>query len=353
MLPPRAALTVIDRSKLPLLKVKVQAEASSKDQPITALRLLMDGRVVSGDETSSQFKVGTDKAEVEWAFELPDGEHQLAVLARGPDSSSHSQPVYVKSGNQAKLPVLHVLAVGINNYKDNTLDLRFAAPDAKALAAAFATHCKGQPFREVRAHKLLDQQATRQEILNQLEEIRKKTQQQDLVVVFFACHGVKAGKEYYLLTHEARFNALGDSALSGHDLRKHLGEFKCQVLLMLDACHAADFGAGQKLAKLGMKPAADDAARDLTDNEIGVAVMCAAMGYEKAEGKAGHGLFTQALLEALEKKPGVPVPFNRHDQRVYVHHLQSYVFDEVSARSGNRQHPFLSLPWVIESFVVR
>ena len=82
-------------------------------------------------------------------------------------------------------------------------------------------------------------------------------------------------------------------------------------------------------------------------------VMCAAMGHEKAEGVSGHGLFTQALLEALEKKPGVPVPFNRRNQRVYIHHLHSFVFDEVSTRSEERQHPFLSLPWVVESFVVR
>ena len=75
------------------------------------------------------------------------------------------------------------------------------------------------------------------------------------------------------------------------------------------------------------------------------------MSHEKAEGVGGNGLFTRAVLEALEKKPGVP--FNRHDQRLYIHHLQSYVFDEVSVRSDQRQHPFLSLPWIVESFVVR
>jgi hypothetical protein len=100
-----------------------------------------------------------------------------------------------------------------------------------------------------------------------------------------------------------------------------------------------------------MKPATDDVARDLTDDEIGIAVMCAAMAHEKAEGQGGHGLFTQAVLDALAKKPGVP--FHPRNQRVYVHHLHTYVFDQVSDRSDDRQHPFLSLPWVVESFVVR
>jgi hypothetical protein len=37
---------------------------------------------------------------------------------------------------------------------------------------------------------------------------------------------------------------------------------------------------------------------------------------------------------------------------LYVHHLQSYVFDEVKEESNDRQHPFLNLPWVVESFPV-
>ena len=61
----------------------------------------------------------------------------------------------------------------------------------------------------------------------------------------------------------------------------------------------------------------------------------------------------QRVLDVLEKKPGVPIPINRHNQRVYVHHLHAFVFDEVSNRSGQRQHPFLSLPSIVESFPVR
>lgn len=353
LLPPRVVLTVVDRGKLPTVKLKVQAEASAKEQPITALRLLLDGRPVPGKETLVEFAQGQAKAEVEWTFELPAGEHQLAVLARCPDSSAVSPPLRLKAVETAKLPTLHVLTVGVNAYKDSTLDLKYAAPDAEALAAAFAKHCKGQPFRDVRTRTLTNQQATRFGIVEAIGAMRKATQQQDLVVVFFACHGVKQKRDYFLLTHEADVAQLDKSSLSGDELRKSLSEFPCQVLLMLDACHSAGFGEGKKLAKVGLKPATDDVARDLTEDDCGIAVMCAAMSHEKAEGQGGHGLFTQALLEALEKKPGVPVPFNRHNQRVYVHHLQAYVFDEVSKRSEERQHPFLSLPWVVESFVIR
>jgi uncharacterized caspase-like protein len=181
--------------------------------------------------------------------------------------------------------------------------------------------------------------------------VRKAAKDNDPFIVFFAGHGVKEKDQFYFLTHEAQMGDLAKTTLSGTDLRKALGEFPCQMLLMLDACHSAGFGERRKLTQSGLRPATDDATRALTDDDIGVAVMCAAMGHEKAQEKDGHGLFTKAVLEVLELAPGV----HKHpvNQRVYVHHLQSYVFDHVSARSGDRQHPFLSLPWVVESFPLR
>ena len=79
--------------------------------------------------------------------------------------------------------------------------------------------------------------------------------------------------------------------------------------------------------------------------------MCAAMGYEKAEERGTNGLFTQAVVEALSASR--EVPYNHANHRQYLHHLQSYVFDRVAEASKEKQHPFLYMPWVVESFPVR
>ena len=79
--------------------------------------------------------------------------------------------------------------------------------------------------------------------------------------------------------------------------------------------------------------------------------MCAAMGYEKAVQRQNNGLFTQAVVEALTATKDVP--FNHSNHRQYIHHLQSYVFDRVASASQEEQHPFLHLPWVVESFPLR
>ncbi len=57
------------------------------------------------------------------------------------------------------------------------------------------------------------------------------------------------------------------------------------------------------------------------------------------------------MLAALGGTEGVP--YNRHNHLLYVHHLHSFVFDEVVKLSSEQQHPFLSLPWVVEPFAIR
>jgi hypothetical protein len=96
------------------------------------------------------------------------------------------------------------------------------------------------------------------------------------------------------------------------------------------------------------KPAGDDTARSLSESEIGVAVMCAAMGYERSEEREGNGLFTRAFMKALSEKD---VPHHKNGKQ-YIHHLQTYVFNRVTEES-EKQHPFLHLPWTMESFALR
>ncbi len=343
LLPPRATLTVADRSALPTMKVKARAEAAAKGQPVTALRLLLDGRPLPGGAGLAEFAGGKPTAEVEWTVTLPDGPHQLAVLARSPDASSVSPVVEVQGSAATKSAALHVLAVGVDQYQDPTLRLQFAAADAKSIAKALRDSAGG-PYRAGAVRTLTDAEASKPAVLQALAQLRAQAQPNDLVIVFFAGHGVKDKAGFYLLTVEANTQALPKTTLSGGELRKTLGEFPCQVLLMLDACHSGG------VAK-SFRPVVDDLTRALTDDECGVAVLSAAMASEQAQEKDGHGLFTKAILEALGPAEGVP--FNRHNRLLYVHHLHSYVFDEVAQASGERQHPFLSLPWVVEPFPIR
>jgi hypothetical protein len=342
LLPPRASLEVVAKAELPKVKLKATATAAVPNQPVIALRLMVDGRPLAG-AAPSLFENGKAQAEADWTVTLPPGKHQLTVLVRSPDASSISPTVAIDCTPPTQRPVLHVLAVGIDDYEDKSLKLDFAAKDAQDLANAFGENGKGRLYGAVRDTRLVNDKARKESILSALSALRQRVKANDLVVFYFAGHGVKEKDQFYLLPVEAKTNDLARTALAGAELRQALGEFPCQVLLLLDACHAS---AGLK----SFRPAVDDLTRTLTEDDCGVAVLCAAMAHEKALEKGGNGLFARAVLRALSQAEDVP--FNRHDRRLYVHHLYSYVFDQVQALSDDRQHPFLSLPWVVESFPV-
>jgi uncharacterized caspase-like protein len=351
LLPPSVEIVSIDKAKLPAVTLKVKARGSGPSQPVTSLRLMVNGRPLQ--EEKYQVSLG-DKGKAEheqtWTFELPEGKTELSVLVRSPDSLAVSEAKEV-TFKQPPAGRLFALCVGVNQYKQARLNLKAACNDAGGIARALKEHCGKAPlFASATAEVLLDKKATKKGVLDALAALRargidgKAVKPTDLVVLFFAGHGVKQGRDFYLLTHDADLKDLGGSCLSGGELRKALSALPCQVLLLLDACHSGAVGG----ALNAYRPATDEATRALTDEEVGVVVLAAAMDHEHALEKGNHGFFARALIDGFARAQGVPCNFR--DKHVYVHHLFSYAFDRVKDESEDKQHPSLNLPSTVESF---
>src|SRR5262249_36297643 len=159
------------------------------------------------------------------------------------DGGANSDPLVVVGPKIAgQQPTLYRICVGVSDYDQADLKLNAAAKDAKAVFDAFEQYCTG-PYNRFGAAKgglLVDKQATRKSLLETREAVRKEAVPGDLVVMFFAGHGVRQDDEYYLLTSEADpSKSLASSAISGAELRKPLSEMQCPVLLIMDACHTA------------------------------------------------------------------------------------------------------------------
>ena len=112
-------------------------------------------------------------------------------------------------------------------------------------------------------------------------------------------------------------------------------------MLLLDACHSGAI-ADQ------FRGGSEDAARTVSDDEVGVVVLAAAYGHQEALEKDGNGYFTSAIKEALDGKGRVP-----RDGRLYIQNLYSHVTDVVSERSNFKQTPFLKLPPRVQPFAIR
>jgi hypothetical protein len=345
-------LQLLDKAEA-RVTLKISARQSCPEQPIKSLRLLVDGRPLS---QRVAFKDGDERAEYDepWQIELPPGKHKLSVLARSKDDApSFSNVIELEAPLPEKdRPVVRHLAVGISAYDNPKLKLHAAATDAAQLAEAVERHCAGKEnlYREAQATTLLNEKATRVALLEAIDTVRQQAKPNDLFLLSFAGHGVREEGEYFLLTKEADTTSVATlqrTAVSGSALREKLADFPCQVLLLLDACHAGLFGAG---ALAAYRPATDAAARALADVDVRVAVMCAALGHEEALEGETNGYFTAAVLRALQCDKDCF--YDRHTGELNVYHLQAFVYQEVARASAGKQTPFLKMPLALPPFIL-
>jgi WD40 repeat protein len=350
LLPPRARLEKL--AEIPTkvgtkVTVQVKAEAAVKSQPVKALRLLLDGRPFPEGRFTLEVKPGT-RPEATWQVEVPPGKHELKVLVRGKDTADVSNAVTVKTDvPEDQKPTLYCLPVGINyNWggKVEGLKLNAAENDARNMLKALKDNCTGtgNQFRTVVGEALLGEKASKKAILTGLQGIRQKgAKPGDLVVLFFACHGVAEKGGFFLLGADVDPADIPTTGLSGTALREALKEMPCQVLLIFDACQS-----GSVLARFTR--ATDELGRSLSDDEAAVTVLTAAMAHETAIEKGGNGLLTQALQEALAR--GF---FDAEEGVMHVHHVYSKVIDRVLKESSGKQHPLLLTPWTMPPLVLR
>ena len=335
ILPPRVTITSPGISKVQVhgKTLNVEAAASSVGaNPVTGMRLLLDGRPVpDGLKTFPSPVLG--EVHKSWTLEVPPGSHRLTVQADSAVSKGVSDPIDVVGAGEAggsalakATATLHVLAVGINDYRDKRLKLDCAAPDARALHQSFLSHSRPL-FRSVEARLLLDGQATRANILAELRRLSTAVKPGDVAVVFYAGHGdCKREGEFFLIPVDANVRDLKATGVSGESLKQALGNLPCTTVLLLDACYSGSFDDAKKGRKKRALPASGDAVvRDLV-YDAGLVVMCGASKEQEAAEEDGRGFFTRALTEGM----GGKADYNK-DGRVELYELQLFV--SASARA--------------------
>jgi len=239
-----------------------------------------------------------------------------------------------------------VLAIGIDEYTDPELHLRYAASDAKLIADSIQKHRELLPIGygpsqtisitgqgTVRAYAektvvLTNTDATRASILLALARLATGTaapippgappqiasfdspaEPGDDVFIFFAGHGFSFGNKFYLVPHDVHYDgssvgasdpapALVDSSLSADQLYEALAPLQAgSTVLIIDACNS-----GQALqsadGRIGLLNAPGLAQLAF---EKGMYLLAAAQGSQAAleSSRYEHGLLSYALNEAL------------------------------------------------------
>lgn len=247
-----------------------------------------------------------------WDLPLPQDERNLIQVVAGTDGLTAAFDDVIierpKAAPAATPPKLHLLAAGINRYRDPDIQpLSYSVADAEAVRRVLETQSQG--LYTLGETSLLSNQdvtpAKWQKALQGLtQKLREVAQPDDLLVVFLAGHGFVDEKtqKYYFVGYDFQLADLQKSqfadCISWDDFRP-LADVPCRKLALLDTCHS---GAIRPLRTRDLK----SAVRELQDDVV--FTITASTGEQRSAEKAewGHGAFTKCLLQALDGQAESP-----------------------------------------------
>ena len=213
-------------------------------------------------------------------------------------------PVDAAAEGPPDKPGLYVLAVGINAYRDQSIRLKYATQDARAVAATLAERGRAL-FEPVEQKVLVDRAASLAGIQQAFAELVPQMEPDDVFVLYMAGHGRSLDGRYHFIPQDVIYRndrELAAQSLTHARLDSLLAEVPAQKsLLILDTCNAGAYIDGEDvrpevvMRDLGVKTAIGRLMRS-----TGRAVLAASTSSQMAlAGYKGHGVFTYALLQGL------------------------------------------------------
>lgn len=260
------------------------------------------------------------------------GENQIELSAVDISENLFSNRISVNYERVGK-PRLHILSVGIGDYKNKKIDkLHYAASDAAIVAQVLDTlrNMNLQLYKEGGYSMLLtNEDATRGTILKCLDDMRYEADPEDIVMIYMSGHGkfVEFTSQRYFLPYDAEDDKYIEStAISYSELKtklKQLEDKECKVVVYMDACYAGE---------MYYTKAAGDFIGDSEPAVIGFYSSTRNQpSLEKVE--LNHGVFTYALLNGIKGAAGDA------NGNVTITSLGDYITEQVRIESEGRQTP--------------
>lgn len=323
--------------------IDVYVRMTDNGAGVSRLRMFHNGKNIPVN--TNELKLPSRKGEsttYKQTVKLVGGSNTLSASATNNDGVESDAPVAeVFSDYPSKNSVCHLLAVGINTYKNSRLSLNYAKPDAESFSTVMTT--SGQKlFKSVSLHTLYDEDATRDKILAKLDELAQVINQEDVFIFYYAGHGSMVENQFYFIpTESSRLydqKALQKEAIEAsllQDRFKHIRALK--QLIVMDACQS-----GGSVELLATRGAGEEKAIAQLSRSAGIHVMASAGSEQFATefAEIGHGLFTYVLIQALKgEADGAP-----KDGKVTIYELKSYIDDQVPEMTrklkGKPQYPY-------------
>ncbi len=266
------------------------------------------------------------------------GENEISVSAfnGGNTVQSYMQTATFHSGVKTEEPHLYILSVGINQYRDSSINLRYAVKDATELEGKIRVQ-SGTLYKPQNIHVMLltDAQAGKADITGKIHSLATAVQPQDSFILFVAGHGVLLQNQYYMLTHDFNGQINEEGMISSNEIVEMSKKIKAlSQLFIFDTCHAG--GVDTIISGLY------DARMSVLARKMGLHIYASANDQQAAmDGYKGNGLFTYTLLDGLNNNRQAD---KYKDGKVSIVGLGEYsqkMTSQISRQIGHEQTPLI------------
>jgi len=323
-----------------LMLLKQAEEACDENGDAWYFRSLFERKLGRGNPPYSLGKARERNAA---ALKNAEDPFTLATPARGVGVLAHETPAAASASRPvrgSRSPAVSrkwALVVGVGQFQNPRLNLRFTRNDAQAVAEYLRDPAGGR-FRADHVRLIADAEATAVNIRAGLNWLARNATEDDLAAIYVATHGTAreqdtAGANYVVAydTDVDSLDGLYSTAIPMVEIttvvRTRIKALK--VAVILDTCHSQGALAQTVTIPQSLSTQTLDRIKEGTGRAILAASRTEESSYELA--KYSHGLFTYYLLQGLKQQKDVPLD-----------KLYTWVAAQVASEAGAngwKQHP--------------
>ena len=248
----------------------------------------------------------------------------------GKDQPADYQPAVAEPAPTAPVDVdtkVWAVVVGVASY-DHMPVLRYTDDDAYRFYA-FLKSLEGGALPDEQVRILIDEEASRDNILGNLKEIFDKAGPNDLVIFYFSGHGLNGS--FLPIDFDGYNNKINHEEVA-ELFNKCRAKYK---LCLADACHSGSIFA---MRSGETEPVLLQYYKSLSKAVSGTALIMSSKAEETSLESAGlrQGVFSHFLIRGLKGEGD-----KNQDKVVSVQELYDFIYDNVRAYTGNRQSPVI------------
>ena len=286
--------------------IEIQVTALNRGGGIGGVRLFNNNKIIY--EIATEDLLTQDSLVFKTTVNLQEGENTVTAVGWSSDHTECKpvQLVYTLPLSEEKIakPNLYIFSIGIDRYKNSLYNLNYCVNDMQAFTDSVQV-VSHSIFNATYSWTLNNEQATKSNILNELDSIALLCQPQDVFIFYYAGHGYalqgKEKSEFYFITNEV--TQMSDKAncdtygISGTEIKDRLKNIQAnKQIAFIDACNSGTFTEQFTLRGPSMETSLAKLSRS-----TGSAIYASTNNNQYASEfkQLGHGVFTYVLLNAL------------------------------------------------------